>query len=158
MDILKYIYGVVNDWIKVADQKALVFGSFNLAGIAYQLVNVSDIKSETLFVQLLSAVSAAVSIGAFFCWVSIIYPRLDNKSKKSKLYFLHIANRFETDIDAGIKEYEVLDETDLIRDLASQIVVNSIVAKKKYRYIQIFSWLFSTQMATLFLLIVITNI
>lgn len=158
MDNLKYIYGVVSDWIKAADQKALVFGSFNLAGIAYQLVNITDIKSESFFVQLLSAASAVVSMGAFYCWVSIIYPRLDNKNKKSKLYFLHIANRFEADVDSGIKAYEPLDEADLRRDLASQIIVNSIIAKKKYRCIQIFAWLFSIQMATLFLLIVISNI
>lgn len=154
MEDLKYIYGQVNDWIKAADQKALILGSFNIAGFIYQLVSIESIRCKSSSIQGIFVLSVLASVAAFYFWVSIVYPRLDNKHKKSRVYFQHIANRFSDDIDAGIKEYESLGSSVLKRDLASQIIVNSGIAKKKYTYIQKFIWAFSIQLILMLTLII----
>jgi hypothetical protein len=140
MENLKYGYNLVNDWIKTADQKAMVLGSFNIAAFVFQLVSFKDFKCWGSLTVLLFVLFIISTVVAMFYWLKIIYPSLDNKHKKSKLYFQHIANAYSNDIDLGITEIVNLSEESIKRDLASQIVINSIIAKKKYEYVQTFIW------------------
>lgn len=154
MENLKYTYNQVNEWIKIADQKALILGSFNMVGFIYQLISFDKLiygSICTIFLFVLSLVSTLV---AMYFWLRIIYPKLDNKHKKSKIYFQHIANAYEKDIDLGIEELQNLDEREIKKDLASQIVINSIIAKKKYGDIQKFIWVFAFHIFLLVLLVV----
>ncbi len=154
MENLKYTYNQVNEWIKIADQKALILGSFNMASFIYQLANLDKLKYISIYATIPLVLYILSIFLALFFWLRIIYPKLDNKYKKSKIYFQHIANAYEKDIDLGIDELQNLDEQEIKRDLASQIVINSIIAKKKYNDIQKFIWVFAFQLFLLVLLIV----
>ncbi len=155
MENLKYIYNQVNDWIKTADQKAMILGSFNIAGFIYQLINFNKLKFSNIWIIIISVLSIISTFTALYLWLRILYPNLDNKHKKSKIYFQHIANAYEKDIDLGIEELQKIEDKQLQRDLASQIVINSIIAKKKYAYIQKFIWAFGIQLLALLALIFI---
>jgi hypothetical protein len=157
MENLKYTFNQVNDWIKTADQKAMILGSFSIAGFTYQLLSFDKIKSATLCVHVLFALSVLATIFALYFWLKIIYPRLDNTHKMSKIYFQHIANAYENDIDLGIEDLQSYDEKKFQKDLASQIVINSIIAKKKYAYIQKAIWAFVVQLALTLVLIFFVN-
>lgn len=145
MENLKYIYDKINDWIKNADQKAMILGSFNVAGFIYQLININKLICMSTTAIILIMLSTVSAFFALFFWLMILYPRLDNKHKKSKIYFLHIANAYEDDINTGINDFVNLESDKIKTDLASQIVINSIIAKRKYKYIQKFIWAFACQ-------------
>lgn len=152
MENLKYTYGQVNEWIKIADQKALILGSFNIVGLLYQLIKFEKVKDGGVCSVALFIISMIFTIVAMFFWLRIIYPKLDNKLKKSKIYFQHIANAYGEDMDSGINDLQNFAEEDFKRDLASQIVINSVIAKKKYSNIQKFIWVFGAQLVALGLL------
>jgi len=154
MENLKYTFNQVNDWIKTADQKAMILGSFNIAGFIYQLINFDKLLYGSTYTTILFILSLSSTLVALFFWLRIIYPKLDNKHKKSKIYFQHIANAYENDIDSGIEELQKISNQEFERDLASQIVINSIIAKKKYVNIQKFIWVFGVQVVTIVLLFI----
>ncbi len=154
MENLKYTFDQVNDWIKTADQKALILGSLNVIGFIYQIISVNKLQCDDTYAIVLFTLSIISTACTLFFWLRIIYPRLDNKHKKSKIYFLHLANAYENDIDSGISDLQHIKEDDFKRDLASQIVINSIIAKKKYYNIQNFIWVFAFQIVVLILLII----
>jgi hypothetical protein len=154
MENLKYTFSQVNDWIKTADQKAMILGSFNIAGFIYQLINFDKLIYGSTYTTILFTLSLSATLAALFFWLRIIYPKLDNKHKKSKIYFQHIANAYENDIDSGIEELQKISDKEFERDLASQVVINSIIAKKKYANIQKFIWVFGVQVVTIVLLFI----
>lgn len=155
MENLKYTFDQVNDWIKTADQKALILGTVNIAGFAYQIANFNKLASGNVYIKILFFISIISTLIALYFWINIIYPRLDNKHKKSKIYFQHIANAYENDVALGIEELQNVEEKDFKKDLASQVVINSIIAKKKYGYIQKFIWAFVVQIIAVLSLIII---
>ena len=71
MENLKYTFDQVNDWIKTADQKAMILGSFNIAGFIYQLVNIDKIVCGSLYTIILFIVSITVPtfLVSFFVFV-----------------------------------------------------------------------------------------
>lgn len=154
MENLKYTFDQVNEWIKNADQKAMILGSFNIAGFIYQLINLDKLVCGSVYTIALSILSIVATLVTLYFWLRIIYPKIDNKHKKSKIYFQHIANAYENDIASGIDDLQKIDDEEYKKDLASQIVINSIIAKKKYASIQKFIWAFGVQLVTLLLLLI----
>lgn len=154
MENLKYTFDQVNDWIKTADQKAMILGSFNIAGFIYQLVNIDKIVCGSPYTIILFIISITVTLITLYFWLRIIYPKLNNDLKISKIYFLHIANAYEKNQNTGIEDLQNISDDDFKKDLASQVVINSIIAKKKYRYVQKFIWSFGLQLITLLLLLI----
>ena len=154
MENLKYTFGQVNDWIRNADQKAMILGSFNIAGFVFQLIHLDDVSCWSLCAGILFFLSLVATGIAMFFWLRVIYPKLDNKHKKSKIFFQHIANAYGEDIDRGIEELQKITTDHFERDLASQIVINSVIAKKKYSDIQKFIWAFGAQLTLLILLLI----
>lgn len=154
MENLKYSFDQVNDWIKTADQKAMILGSFNIAGFIYQLVNIDKIVCGSNFTIVLFIISITATLITLYFWLRIIYPKLDNNLKISKIYFLHIANAYEKNQNTGIEDLQNISDDDFKKDLASQVVINSIIAKKKYQYVQKFIWSFGVQLITLLLLLI----
>lgn len=153
MENLKYTFDQVNDWIKTADQKAMILGSFNIAGFIYQLINIEKILCGSVYTITFAILSTMATLFTLFFWLKIIYPKLNNELKNSKIYFLHIANAYEKDQHTGVEELQKIDEKEFKKDLASQIVINSIIAKNKYSCIQKFIWSFGIQLITLLLLL-----
>jgi hypothetical protein len=154
MENLKYTYDQVNDWIKTADQKAMILGSFNVAGFIYQLLSIDNVLQSRWYVITLFALSVTLTFFALFLWLRIVYPRLDNKHKTSKIYFQHISNAYQYDFSLGVSEIQNLSDENYKKDLAAQIVVNSTIAKNKYRNIQTFIWVFVAQLITILVLII----
>jgi hypothetical protein len=154
MDNLKYIFDQVNNWIRIADQKAMILGSFNIAGFIYQLVNIEKIVCGSGYTIALFSLSVGVTLVTLYLWLNIIYPRLNNDLKNSKIYFSHIANAYEKDLNTGIEEMQNISSEEFKKDLASQVVINSIIAKKKNQSIQKFIWAFGVQLIVLLLLLI----
>lgn len=154
MENLKYTFNQVNDWIKIADQKAMILGSFNIAGFIYQLVKIDKLLCGNIYTIIFSVLSIIITLIALYFWLRIIYPEINNKHKKSKIYFQHIANAYENDIASGIEDLQKINDEEYKKDLASQIVINSIIAKKKYKYVQKFILAFGLQLITLLLLLI----
>ncbi len=155
MENLKYTYNQVNDWIKTADQKAMILGSFNAAGFVYQLISLDEIECANNFTLALFFISLVATFVAGYFWMMIIYPRLENNLKVSKIYYAHIANAYTNNLQTGIEELSSMSDEEYKKDLSSQIVINSIIAKRKYRYIQKFVWAFSFQIFTLICLSIV---
>ena len=158
MKNLEYTFSQVNDWIKTADQKAMILGSFNLIGFIYQLINIDKIVVANIYIRCIFLGSIIISLLALYFWVRIIYPKLDNKHRSSKIYFQHIANAYEYDISLGVEELQNIKDEDFQKDLAAQIVINSIIAKKKYVSIQKFVWAFVIQVLLLIIVIYFTHV
>lgn len=154
MDNLKYIFDQVNEWIRTADQKAMILGSFNMAGFIYQLINIDKIIYADTYTVVIFTLSIIATTLALTFWLLIIWPRLNNNLKISKIYFSHIANAYGNDKNTGIEDLQKINDIEFKKDLASQIIENSIIAKKKYKYIQKFIISFIVQLITLFLLLI----
>lgn len=156
MENLKYTFDQVNEWIRAADQKAMILGSLNIAGFIYQFVTIEKIACAGTYTTIVLVLSVIATLTALGAWLLILYPRLNNKLKVSKIYFSHIANAYENDKYTGIEELSKMTDDDYEKDLASQILENSIIAKKKYKYIQVFIFAFIVQIITLLLVIIDT--
>ncbi len=154
MENLKYIFGQVNDWVKNADQKAMILGSFNIAGFVYQLIKIENWKCWSTTTMVFFILSLTATGAALIYWLSVIYPRLDNKHKKSKIFFQHIANAYGEDIDKGMQELQEINESEFKKDLACQIIHNAVIAKKKYSSIQKFIWAFGIQLIFLIIFLI----
>jgi hypothetical protein len=141
---------------KNSRSKSHDLGSFNIAGFIYQLVNIEKIICADMYTIIVFTLSVIATLVALGSWLLILYPRLNNKLKISKIYFSHIANAYENDKYTGIEELREMTNEDYEKDLASQILENSIIAKKKYKYIQIFIFAFIVQIITLLLVIIST--
>jgi hypothetical protein len=85
MENLKYTFDQVNEWIRTADQKAMILGSFNIAGFIYQLINIEKIACSGLYITIVYILSVIVTMIALGSWLLILYPRLNNKLKISKI-------------------------------------------------------------------------
>jgi hypothetical protein len=153
MDNLKYIFDQVNEWIRTADQKAMILGSFNMAGFIYQLINIDKIMCAGTYAIVVFILSIIATLVALRFWLLILYPRLNNDLKISKIYFSHIANAYEHNKYAGIENLQNMTPDEFKKDLSSQIIENSIIAKKKYQYIQKFIFAFIAQIITLILVL-----
>ena len=156
MENLKYTFDQVNEWIRTADQKAMILGSFNMAGFIYQLVNIEKIVCSGLYVTIVFVISVIATLVALGSWLLILYPRLDNKLKISKIYFSHIANAYKNNKHTGVEDLQKVTEEEYKTDLATQILENSLIAEKKYKYIQVFIFAFFAQIITLLLVIINT--
>lgn len=139
---LKYVFEQVSDRIKFADQKATIFASLNIFWILLQLNYLQTEKFNSCFKIALLIVFVACGILSIVFLLLIIYPHLDNKIKQSKIYFYHIANKYETDKLSALNDYKKLSDTSFSDDLMTQIVENSIIAKKKYQLLQVLFWFF----------------
>lgn len=139
---LKYIFGQVNDRIKFADQKATLFASLNILWVLLQLNFIQTEKFDSCFEIWLLVVFIICWVLSIIFLLLIIYPRLDNKTKQSKIYFYHIANKYINDKLSALDDYEKLSDDSISNDLVTQIVENSIIARRKYQFLQILFLLF----------------
>ena len=156
MENLKYTFNQINEWIRVADQKAMILGSLNVISFVYQLLSIDNLLCASTYTIILFAISISATLVAFSSWLLILYPRLNNNLKISKIYFSHIANAYENDKNTGIEDLQKITEKDYQKDLASQILENSIIAKRKYKYIQVFIFAFIIQVFGLMLVLIST--
>ena len=70
MENLKYTFNQVNDWIKTADQKAMILGSFNIAGFIYQLINFDKLIYGSTYTTILFILSPQLYFSRFIFLVT----------------------------------------------------------------------------------------
>lgn len=155
-DNLKYTFSNINDWIKVADTKANYFLTYNL-GYIVVLSQFIDDKTD-LLIKILYCVCSILSFVSLYFLISVFTPRLQNKLKKSNIYFLHLAEKYCNDQISGVEKLQKISENDYISDLSGQIVINSIIAKEKFSSFSVFIRVFGLQLFLGFLLIILSKL
>ena len=149
---LKDIFSNINDWLKFAEAKSATLIACNGAlifGIS-RLISYFDPKGVYLFylIVILSLCILSISI----CFLSII-PALSMpwgkkpsgiKKKDNLMYFSDIAKYTPLAYLSALNEKMGLNDagfTGYQKDLSNQIIVNSVIADKKYRAFQKAIWL-----------------
>lgn len=158
MNKLEYKFNLINDWIKTADQKAMILGSFNIAGFVFQIIKFNNLICASDLLITLYVASLVFTVLALFFWLKVIFPRIDNKHHQSKIFFQHIANAYKHDRTEGARALRNEKDDEFENDLANQIIVNSDIAQKKYQDIQYFIYFFGLQLITLLVIICINLI
>lgn len=149
---LKEIFSNINDWLKYAEAKSatLIAGNGALIFGFSRLANSYDIKGFCAAYLLLSVFLCIISM--VVCLMSIVPSlsmpwgaKLQGKSDTDNIfYFSDIAKytplAFLKALESkmGLKNTEV---TGYQKDLANQIIINSVIAHRKYKYFQAAIWL-----------------
>lgn len=151
-DKLKDIFSIVNDWLKFAEAKAATLIAAN-AGLIFgvsRLISTFEIKGILLAYLLLTITLCALSLA--ICLFSFI-PALDMPWEKKPsgtnesdnlLFFGHIAKytpsayleKLATSLGLSNMEFNGFH-----KNLSDQIIINSVIANKKYNYFKNSIWL-----------------
>ncbi len=126
---LKFIHNNVIDWIKNADVKANYFLAFNLSSIIF----ISNYyKPESNIIKYSFMFYILINLFCLFFLISIYFPRLKSNLQKSNIFFFHISDSYQNDQINGVNKLVSITDVELNNDLASQIIVNSTIAKQKF--------------------------
>lgn len=149
---LKEIFSNINDWLKFAEAKSATLIACNGAlifGIS-RLISSFDLKGIYLLYFISISVLCILSIA--ICFLSII-PSLSmpwekkpsGTSKEDNLmYFSDIAKYTPLAYLKALKDKLELNDSSFTgyqRDISNQIIINSVIADKKYRAFQKAIWL-----------------
>ena len=149
---LKEIFSNINDWLKFAEAKSATLIACNGAlifGIS-RLISSFDLKGIYLLYFIL--ISALCILSIAICFLSII-PSLSMPWEKKPsgtsdednlMYFSDIAKYTPLAYLHALKDnLELTDSafTGYQRDISNQIIINSVIADKKYRAFQKAIWL-----------------
>lgn len=149
---LKEIFSNINDWLKFAEAKSATLIACNGAlifGIS-RLISSFDLKGIYLLYFILILVLCILSIS--ICFLSII-PSLSMPWEKKPsgtsdednlMYFSDIAKYTPLAYLNALKNKLELNDsvfTGYQRDISNQIIINSVIADKKYRAFQKAIWL-----------------
>lgn len=149
---LKEIFSNINDWLKFAEAKSATLIACNGAlifGIS-RLISSFDLKGIYLLYFIL--ISALCILSIAICFLSII-PSLSMPWEKKPsgtsdednlMYFSDIAKYTPLAYLNALKDKLELNDsafTGYQRDISNQIIINSVIADKKYRAFQKAIWL-----------------
>jgi hypothetical protein len=149
---LQYIFSNINDWLKFAEAKSATLIACNGAlifGIS-RLISSFDINGGYLLY--LIVISALCILSISICFLSII-PSLSMPWDKKPsgvsdtdnlLYFSDIAKYTPLAYLKALKDKLELKDSEFTgyqKDLSNQVIVNSVIADKKYRAFQKAIWL-----------------
>lgn len=149
---LKEIFSNINDWLKFAEAKSATLIACNGAlifGIS-RLISSFDLKGIYLLYFIL--ISALCILSIAICFLSII-PSLSMPWEKKPsgtsdednlMYFSDIAKYTPLAYLNALKDKLELNDSDFTgyqRDISNQIIINSVIADKKYRAFQKAIWL-----------------
>jgi hypothetical protein len=132
----------INHWIRFADTKASVILA---AGGVVGGILLSRPEGDLLTVRgiVWSVATASVALSSLFGLLALL-PRLRVRRGKptSLLYFDHVARRFTgKPDDYAVTFAQAADEVEpMRRELAGQILANSIVARRKFRHVTAATW------------------
>ncbi len=149
MDDLKYIFTNVNDWLKFAEAKCAALLAGNAAiiiGVGQKLIE-GQIKGIWAFYISFSLV--LFLIGLLFCLVSFIpslnmpwlFKLSDPDDKDNLLFFDHISKYTPLNYLSRLKsDSESTKFTKMEVDLSQQIIINSVIARRKYSLFKVAVW------------------
>lgn len=158
-DKLKDIFSNTNDWLKFAETKTATLLAAN-GVIIFGLFRIFK-DTETIHNIFLSSVIILLSLSIFVNLLSLIpslkIPFILYTKKKSEndnlLYFGDIVKYSKTEYLTKIKN-GTNEFTEFEQYYASQIIVNSVIALKKYRLFLISIYLTSSAILTLLILLI----
>ncbi|MEP1445571.1 MAG: Pycsar system effector family protein [Paraglaciecola sp.] len=149
---LNDIFSNINDWLKYAEAKSATLIAGNGA-LIWGIVRLSKTFEMNILFSFYLVMSASLCVASLvICLISVI-PSLSmpweakpngTKGSDNLLYFSDIAKYTP---QAYLKALEVKLElknsqyTGYQKDLSNQIIINSVIAKEKYRNFQIAVWL-----------------
>jgi len=151
-DKLKDIFTIVNDWLKFAEAKSATLIAAN-AGLIFgigRLISVFEIKGILLGYLLLTIVLCSLSLA--ICLISFI-PDLnmpwENKptgtnESDNLIFFGHIAKYTPSaylEKLASSLSLSNMEFNGYHKNLSNQIIINSVIANKKYNYFKKSIWL-----------------
>jgi hypothetical protein len=134
--------GEINHWIRFADTKASVLLA---AGGVVGGILLSRPEGDLLTVRgiVWSVATASVALSSLFALLALL-PRLRvrRQAPTSLLYFDHIARRFAGKADDYAATFALAagDVEAMRRELAGQILANSVVARRKFRHVTAATW------------------
>jgi hypothetical protein len=144
----KYILGLVNDWLKFAESKNALLLTADTAIIlgisSFMIDNIKVIKPLWLGILDLSLFGLA----AIICLMSLLpsinligHPKSQLLRPGSNIFFFgDLANYSSKELVKALRIYTGIGNNKTNKfdeDLAEQIIVNSIIAKKKFRFFNI---------------------
>ena len=140
-DAIWRLLGDVQAQIRTFDTKAQVALGIDgvLAGfLGAQLIRVAEegaALSNTPFMLALglSLVSFASMATSFAIALSVVIPRLELNQPRSSFFFAHLVERHGTDFDAAADDLLDLPDPRVLRELGTQVAVNSVICNMKAR-------------------------
>ncbi len=145
---LQYIHDTIIGWIKTADSKARTLLVLNVGSLFLYQLDRWQINGNGHWWALAFWLFAILTF--IFLIISIIWPRVKNKVKGSKIFFGSIANKHKlkkmnaNETVKVIENFTKYKEKEFKEDLSAQILINANIANLKYSLLKI---------ATIFLVI-----
>jgi hypothetical protein len=149
---LQDIFSNINDWLKFAEAKSATLIACNGALIFGMSRLISSFDPKGIYLIYLIVMSALCILSISICFLSII-PSLSMPwekkpsgigDKDNLLYFSDIAKYTPLTYLKALKDkLELKDSvfTGYQKDLSSQVIVNSVIADRKYKAFQKAVWL-----------------
>lgn len=144
IDRLIQIFNNVNDWLKFAEAKVGALIAFLAATIfgSFQVCNGAQCNDFISFY--IGGIIVFASIALFICLISLMpQTRLkwlwppEKYSKTDNLFFFGHLAKYDADslVELLIDKYKLeSDNKEMELDIANQIIQNSLIANKKYKY------------------------
>ncbi len=126
------VLGIVNDWVKFFDAKAIAILAFQSAALGMSLTQIDrkwDFISKHWILVVLAILGVLCITISIVTAGSAIYPRKNVGAPSSNIFFAHIAQLTTASQYSDRLKSPVLD---FEKDMESQIWANSQVAWKKY--------------------------
>lgn len=135
-DLLELSHNHINGYIKVADQKASILLSGQLAFLALSL-NLIPSKWGNLHVTLLILICLTLLVISSSILFSIltVLPREGSDGKEGAIYWNDI--RAHGNSDQFVQYVSQLDEDAVVQELGEDVYNISKIAKRKYEYLKI---------------------
>ncbi|TAH31655.1 hypothetical protein EYC59_06475 [Candidatus Saccharibacteria bacterium] len=136
----------INEWIRFADAKAGVV--LAACGVLGGIV-IARLPSDQSTFRFWGLAAVLVTLGlAIVCAAICLGPSLGKKIPPTSLmYFGHISRKYRENFSGFAQDFEGLGIGDKIsEEITSQIWVNSMIATKKYRYVNVSILLFITSL------------
>lgn len=130
----------IHSWIHSTNTKAEIILGVN--GIITSVFLTSDLEALKTYITGHPLIYIPLMLSTLSTIASIIYsilcinPRLEVGAPQSLIYFSHIAQRFShaPSYENAIRE-SLIDDNELLHDLASQVWANAKVATAKFYYV-----------------------
>ena len=157
-DRMRYIFGVVNEFVKFAEAKnlGLIVASTGILTVYFSSNVYHDYSSGRIFYmginfvvfQFITLILSASSFASRTIVDSKLYGHR-NDIGDNVIFFGHISGKSEKEyLQYFLKETEIDDDSKFLQDLSHQIVVNSRIASRKFKIFNISLWTFVASFIT----------
>jgi hypothetical protein len=145
---LKYIFSNVNEWLKFAETKNAALIVFSASIILAILTNITNniniiLKYYIIICLIFQIISLIISLISFYPTIKISHILCKRNEISEKDNLLFYGNIFKYDEKMYLKSIfndKVENTTRFELDLAKQIIINSNITLKKYKFFKLSLW------------------